>query len=614
MFDRQITYEVLAGGGDRWIIDSTHRAKADAMGRAQALLAANQHDGVKITREVDKSGEEVIFQQECAGQAEKPITIAPIDEAAICETLDDLAGFEARKTIGRVLRNYFDEYNLTATELLYGSGLLRQLTRMDRLFNQAIHRVASIQARALDVKPADRSDFLFKLAQQATERTKKPGAAGKYLTIMNANGLSTARHAIKESVDANSQSFVTGVMLADFLGQERDWGKKLGLVCDMLDKKPDPGALVILDELCGEIIDGATAMKELLGAQSDLAAALGAMAQLGAGKLPSSEKTSPHLSRFNGVMAEHDMPVSRGIIFERVASATASTQPLTREDDRADRAAFPALVKDVIWHGGLAGGIVMSEALTRRARMVMKRGEIDLAAAEGMNVVLEMLPNQAVRIGYLLDLGHSSFAEKNQALILQTLLKIVEGISSISGFLPSQSTGEEIALAMNDLRLRIGNDPLGSEIDALISAKLDAFLKNTTGDAATPAAPKPVVAAKKKPSSQRTYQAGETIFAEGDPGDEAFMILSGEIEISINTGKDSVTLATLGRGEIFGEMALVDDEPRMATATARAETALSAVPQEAFKKRLSWLAEEDRLMSRILEMFVTRLRRQGDHL
>jgi len=82
---------------------------------------------------------------------------------------------------------------------------------------------------------------------------------------MNANGLTMARHAIAESVEPNSQSFITGVMLADFLGQERDWGKKLGLVCDMLDKKPNADALAILDELCGEIIDGSTAMKELLG-------------------------------------------------------------------------------------------------------------------------------------------------------------------------------------------------------------------------------------------------------------------------------------------------------------------------------------------------------------
>ena len=157
MFNRKVEYEILVGSGNRWIIDSTHRIKVDAMGRAQALLGANQHDGVKVTREVDESGEEVVFQQECAGRAEKPITISPIENAAICATLDDLATFDARKTIRRVMRNYFDEYNLTATELMHGSGLLRRMMCTDQLFNQAINRIASIQVRVLDVKPPTES-------------------------------------------------------------------------------------------------------------------------------------------------------------------------------------------------------------------------------------------------------------------------------------------------------------------------------------------------------------------------------------------------------------------------------------------------------------------------
>jgi hypothetical protein len=318
------------------------------------------------------------------------------------------------------------------------------------------------------------------------------------------------------------------------------------------------------------------------------------------------------LSRLGMAMAQHDMPVTREIIFERVAKAAAGAQPLTRKDDKADRSAFPNLVKDVIWHGGLAGGITMSEALTRRARMVMKRGEIDLSAEEGMNCILDMLPNRAVKIGYLLDLGHSTFGEKNQALIPKTLLKLVDGISSISGLVPSRSSADDLVKAMNDVRLRIGDDALGQEIDALISKKLDGFniASGEEKPKSTAATPTP----KEKAPNRHSYQAGEEIFKEGDPGDEAYMISSGEVEISIDTDDGPFVLATLGRGEIFGEITLVDDQPRMATATALANTSLSAVPQEAFKKRLSWLAEEDRLISRILEIFVTRLRQQGQNL
>ena len=70
----------------------------------------------------------------------------------------------------------------------------------------------------------------------------------------------------------------------------------------------------------------------------------------------------------------------------------------------------------------------------------------------------------------------------------------------------------------------------------------------------------------------------------------------------------------MGRGDIIGEMALIDDQPRMATAKALTDTTLSIIPQEAFKKRLGRLAEEDRIIHRLLEIFVDRLRNQARNL
>lgn len=54
------------------------------------------------------------------------------------------------------------------------------------------------------------------------------------------------------------------------------------------------------------------------------------------------------------------------------------------------------------------------------------------------------------------------------------------------------------------------------------------------------------------------YDAGETVFHEGDPGREMFVVLSGSVEIYRQTEGDKThSLATLGQGEMFGEMALV---------------------------------------------------------
>ena len=65
-----------------------------------------------------------------------------------------------------------------------------------------------------------------------------------------------------------------------------------------------------------------------------------------------------------------------------------------------------------------------------------------------------------------------------------------------------------------------------------------------------------------------TYEKGETIFSHGDLGDTMYVIQSGAVEISrLQDGKKAV-LALLDHNDLFGEMALVDNHPRSATATA----------------------------------------------
>lgn len=74
----------------------------------------------------------------------------------------------------------------------------------------------------------------------------------------------------------------------------------------------------------------------------------------------------------------------------------------------------------------------------------------------------------------------------------------------------------------------------------------------------------------------RTFRPGEVIFSAGDPGDGFYVVESGQVRISAAVGQnDQRTLAMIGPGDFFGEMAVVDDAPRSATATA--ETATKAL-------------------------------------
>ena len=89
---------------------------------------------------------------------------------------------------------------------------------------------------------------------------------------------------------------------------------------------------------------------------------------------------------------------------------------------------------------------------------------------------------------------------------------------------------------------------------------------------------------------ERRYQAGENVFLEGSGSDDLYVILQGEVDILVNPGLVSdqpavelpaVTIATLRRGQSFGEIALVDQGVRSATACAATnETRLLVIPRK----------------------------------
>ena len=76
----------------------------------------------------------------------------------------------------------------------------------------------------------------------------------------------------------------------------------------------------------------------------------------------------------------------------------------------------------------------------------------------------------------------------------------------------------------------------------------------------------------------RELAAGEVIFAEGDEGAEMYGIVEGSVELSV----DGRVIAKLGPDDTFGEMALVDSSPRMATATAVEPTVIAVIDRRQF--------------------------------
>src|SRR5215510_8862544 len=82
--------------------------------------------------------------------------------------------------------------------------------------------------------------------------------------------------------------------------------------------------------------------------------------------------------------------------------------------------------------------------------------------------------------------------------------------------------------------------------------------------------------------TRRRYEAGEVIIQENDFGDTAYLIEQGQVEVSKALDGQTVHLAYLGAGDIFGEMSMIDEKPRSATVTAVTETVVSELQRDDF--------------------------------
>ncbi|MGD1949641.1 MAG: EAL domain-containing protein [Leptolyngbyaceae cyanobacterium] len=87
-------------------------------------------------------------------------------------------------------------------------------------------------------------------------------------------------------------------------------------------------------------------------------------------------------------------------------------------------------------------------------------------------------------------------------------------------------------------------------------------------------------------SALKHFQMGETIFSEGDPGDWAYIIESGRVEVAVSDNGQPRTLRILTSGDVLGEMAVMDTAPRSASAKALEETVCVAISSQQISDRV----------------------------
>ena len=116
---------------------------------------------------------------------------------------------------------------------------------------------------------------------------------------------------------------------------------------------------------------------------------------------------------------------------------------------------------------------------------------------------------------------------------------------------------------------------------------------------------------KSEKFTRMNFPKDTVILKEGDLGNVAYLISKGKVEIRVGQfGKNPKTLVTRTRGDVIGEMALLDGKSHSASVVAVEDTVVNAMSPDEFRRRIGKL---DPFMRGIMKMLVSRLRDATDY-
>jgi len=162
------------------------------------------------------------------------------------------------------------------------------------------------------------------------------------------------------------------------------------------------------------------------------------------------------------------------------------------------------------------------------------------------------------------------------------------------------------SLSISDLKTMTSSDNMKNTESSQQISEMERVivLKNTQLFSTTP---ENVLSSIAPIMKEISYQEGQEIFAKGDLGDSMYIIYSGQVGIYDGAKQ----LALFDKGEIFGELALLDTEPRSATTIAETDILLFRIDQEDF---FELMEERDEILKNVLRILCQRIRVQNEKM
>jgi hypothetical protein len=310
------------------------------LGKANALLAGGEVNAVRVTRDrVRADGftttSEIFFKEATGGKSEPPLTIGRHDGAIpLCAEPAELYARPACKVIGAVLRSFLDRQFITTLELLHFHPYIRKLNENYSLLQGAIHQVSASQTKAFGGDLKSRGQTLHGFIEAVETKAREALAEKNLPTLAGADFRGFADRIAARYSGAQIRYFTMVCLSRHFQGAA-SFLARLDFALDVLPAETSKDSAALLDAFAADCLDSSQLLADLLGHRPNLAAALGALADLARGR-GDSPVADGSLAKLRRLIGEGKLPLTADTLWDRILRELGRGRSLSRTDEKQE--------------------------------------------------------------------------------------------------------------------------------------------------------------------------------------------------------------------------------------------------------------------------------------
>lgn len=343
-----------------------------------------------------------------------------IDDAELCQSLEDYHGVGSRVAAGILFRSFLDSTVTTPFEVIHSAKAMKALTEQGTVVENAAIRVAMVQARLLGQEQKSRKAAILKALEETQSRARsiQLDFAGLPRGVGPADWLLSQPASFSPTGDrARDRAAAVALDLAE----RRAWSAKFERVFDLIRQDREERLLPAVDAALADLMTTPAAVQEQIGGPPlTLGAQLVQLCAMALGRTASvAAGGSNRLAMVGALLRQGKLPETRAAILERVRRHLRGPHPLGRAP-ADDPELLNALLTHLLTPAGVVGGTPMADAITIRYSRRLEQGGSS-AYRQSIAGVAEMQSDLFARIHYLAAVSRAPGGERQSGEIVAVL-------------------------------------------------------------------------------------------------------------------------------------------------------------------------------------------------